>query len=70
MSSVRRRVLRPVPSEPSRDPAATARQARQRARLAKERTSLKRWLTKLKRATNTVTALFQSISRLEAKLGS
>jgi hypothetical protein len=39
-----------------------------RARLAKEKSSLKRWMTRLKRATNTVTALHQSISRLEATI--
>jgi hypothetical protein len=70
MSSVRRRVLRPVTPEPAVDPAIVARLARQRARLAKEKASLKRWMTRLKRATNTVTARYQSIMRLEATLGS
>lgn len=66
MSSVRRRVLRPVPPEPVVDPAVAARLARQRAKLAKEKASLKRWMTRLKRAANTVTNLHQSITRLEA----
>lgn len=70
MSSVRRRVLRPAQPVPVADPAAATRLARQRAKLAKEKTSLKRWMTKLKRATNTVTALHQSVMRLEAALGS
>jgi hypothetical protein len=69
MSSVRRRVLRPAQPGPVADPAIAARLARQRARLAKERASLKRWMTRLKRATNTVTALYQSITQLEAALG-
>ena len=69
MSPVRRRVLRPPAPEPPVDPAMAARIARQRARLAKEKVSLKRWLTRLKRATNTVTALHQSIVRLEATIG-
>jgi hypothetical protein len=69
MSSVRRRVLRPAAPEPAVDLTSVARQARQRAKLAKEKASLKRWMTRLKRATNTVTALHRSITRLEATLG-
>lgn len=68
MNAVRRRVLRPVPLEPAIDPAAVARLTRIRARLVKEKASLKRWLTRLKRATNTVTALHQLITRLEANI--
>lgn len=68
MSSVRRRVLRPAQPEPAVDPAIAARLARQRAKLAKEKALLKRWITRLKRATNTVTALYQSISKLEMSL--
>lgn len=68
--SVRRRILRPAQPEPVTDPAIAARQARQRAKLVKEKASLKRWMTRLKRATNTVTALHQSVTRLEAAVGS
>ncbi|QDU28681.1 hypothetical protein ETAA8_37840 [Anatilimnocola aggregata] len=68
MSSVRRRVLRPIAPEHVVDPAIATRLARQREKLAKAKTSLKRWMTRLKRATNTVTALHQSITRLEAAL--
>jgi hypothetical protein len=46
------------------------RRARQRAKLIKEKAALKRWMTKLKRATNTATALHQSVLSLEAALGS
>ena len=69
MSAVRRRVLRPAPVEPAVDPAVATRLARQRARLTKEKAALKRWMTRLKRATNTVTALHQTILRLEAAIG-
>ena len=70
MSAVRRRVLRSVSTEPAADPTISARLARLRTRLAKEKSSLKRWMTRLKRATNTVTVLHRSITRLEAALGS
>jgi hypothetical protein len=70
MSGVRRRVLRPPAAEPAADPGMAARCTRQRARLVKEKAALKRWMTRLKRATNTVTALHQSVLRLEAALGS
>lgn len=70
MSGVRRRVLRPPTAEPVADPRSVARRTRQRARLIKEKAALKRWMTRLKRATNTVTALHQSVLRLEAALGS
>lgn len=70
MSAVRRRVLRPVAPVPAVDPAVATRLARQRARLAKEKAALKRWMTRLKRAANTVTALHQTILRLEAAIGS
>ena len=70
MSAVRRRVLRPPAAEPAVDPRSVARRTRQRARLAKEKAALKRWMTRLKRATNMVTALHQSVLRLEATLGS
>lgn len=70
MSSVRRRVLRPAAPEPAVDPTNVARLARQRSKLVKAKASLKRWMTRLKRATNTVTALYQSITRLEAAFGS
>lgn len=69
MSGVRRRVLRPQAAEPAADPRMVARRARQRAKLIKEKAALKRWMTKLKRATNTVTALHQSVLRLELALG-
>jgi hypothetical protein len=69
MSNVRRRVLRPAPPATTVDPAVAARLTRQRVRLAKEKAALKRWMTRLKRATNTVTALHQTILRLEASLG-
>ena len=68
MSAVRRRVLRSVPPEPATDPAASVRLVQLRTRLAKEKASLKRWMTRLKRATNTVTSLHQSITRLEATI--
>lgn len=70
MSAVRRRVLRPAVPEPAVDPAVAARIVRQRAKLAKEKSALKRWMTRLKRATNAVTALHQTITRLEAAIGS
>ena len=70
MSGVRRRVLRPAAAEPAPDPRSAARRTRQRARLVKEKAALKRWMTRLKRATNTVTALHQSVLRLEAAIGS
>lgn len=70
MSGVRRRVLRPPAAEPAADPRSVARRTRQRVRLVKEKAALKRWMTRLKRATNTVTALHQSVLRLEAALGS
>ncbi len=66
--SVRRRILRPAQPEPVADPTLAARLARQRAKLAKEKALLKRWMTRLKRATNTVTSLYQSITRLEAAI--
>jgi hypothetical protein len=68
MNPIRRRVLRSVPVETATDPSASARLVRVRTRLAKEKSSLKRWMTRLKRATNTVTALHQSITRLEATI--
>mgnify|MGYP001330022064 CR=1 FL=1 len=69
MSGLRRRVLRPPAAEPAADPRMAARLARQRAKLVKEKAALKRWMTRLKRGTNTVTALHQSVLRLEAALG-
>ncbi len=69
MTGVRRRVLRPPAVEPAADPRMVARRARQRAKLVKDKAALKRWMSKLKRATNTVTALHQSVQRLEAALG-
>lgn len=68
MNAIRRRVLRSVPPAPATDPAANSRLVRLRIRLAKEKSSLKRWMTRLKRATNTVTALHQSITRLESTI--
>jgi hypothetical protein len=41
---------------------------RRRTELAKSRVALRRWLTRLKRATNTVTDLYQRITKLEAML--
>lgn len=68
MNLIRRRMLRSVPAETATDPAASARLVRMRSKLAKEKSSLKRWMTRLKRATNTVTALHQSIIRLESTI--
>ena len=68
MTAVRRRVLRPTPTESAPDPRQVARLQRRRAELAKSRTALRRWLTRLKRATNTVSDLHQRITKLEATL--
>jgi hypothetical protein len=68
MSNLRRRVLRPILPATTVDPAVAVRLTRQRVRLAKEKATLKRWMTRLKRATNTVTALHQTIQRLEAAI--
>ena len=69
-TSPRRRVLRPPAPDPVPDPRRRARLERRRTQLTKDRASLKRWLTRLKRATNTVSQLYQRITRLEAVLAS
>jgi hypothetical protein len=68
VTTVRRRILRPAPTEPMADPRQVARVQRRRAELVKSRAALRRWLTRLKRATHTVADLHQRISRLEAAL--
>ena len=68
MTTPRRRVLRPPSPVPRPDPRQAARVQRRRAELAKSRVALRRWLTRLKRATNTVTDLYQRITKLEAML--
>jgi hypothetical protein len=69
MTTVRRRVLRPIASVAvAVDIRRQARMQRQRSELAKSRAALRRWLTRLKRATSTVFALHQRIARLEARL--
>jgi hypothetical protein len=70
MTTPRRRVLRPTPTEPTVVPRRVARLQRRHAELAKIRTAFRRWLTRLKRATNTVTDLHLRITRLEAALAS
>jgi hypothetical protein len=59
-----------VQPEPATDHVVSARLLQLQAKLAKEKSSLKRWMTRLKRATNTVSALHQSIIRLETVINS
>jgi hypothetical protein len=55
MSTVRRRVLRPVrPQESPAQQQAHRRQQKRREQLAKERAALDRWMSRLKRAFHAV----------------
>ena len=65
MTTLRRRILRPLRDAAAPHPRQQVRLQKKREQLAKDRVSLKRWLTRLKRATNTVASLHQRITRLE-----
>ena len=67
MPQVRRRVLRPAPSQ-SRDARGERRCQRLRAKLAADQVSLRRWMSRLKRAFHAVERLQAGIARSEKQL--
>lgn len=67
MTVPRRRIIRPVPTEPHQ--GAGRRQIdRLRGRLDTERAALARWQTRMRRAFNACTKCQQRIARLERQL--
>ena len=65
MTTVRRRVIRPLPLPPS---AASLRLPRLRARLDEEQQGLARWMAKLKRAFHSFEKHQLRVSRLEREI--
>ena len=65
MTTVRRRVIRPLPLPPS---AASLRLPRWRARLDEEQQGLARWMAKLKRSFHSFEKHQLRVSRLEREI--
>ena len=68
MTTVRRRVLRPVRAAPATNARQEARLQKKRAQLDRERATMQRWMTKLRRAFRAVEKQQQRIARLERQL--
>jgi len=68
MTTIRRRVLRPVRNGSVRDGAQHARIERRRAQLEKDRKTVARWMIRLKRSFHAVEKQQRRIARLEKQL--